>query len=238
MAFRSRFAFTIHSSLLALLLALLLASCKEAMPSWKKHAFSTHDLTHTALESFLPRSLFEKLTDTLGPAAKAAVKGALPSVFAPVRVYLIEKNHGILVHGHTEIVFPAGGGVLDLHDFVQAKSGSFFFATEFMPDLPDADRHVFFLSHAEERLLDGETYGAGCHSYFDISQIYNKTMKGEGYLVNTSNGRHISALAGTFYFAAAHEGKLFLASLTIKDSVHPELQCPALRRIQGENEHE
>ena len=216
--------------LLALSVCVLLA-CKEETPSWKKHAFSTHDMSRTSSESYLPRSLFEKMTKLLDVEGKktAPGKGPLPSVFAPLKVYLVEKNRGILTHGHTEVIFPAGGGELDLHDFVLAKNGSFFFAAEFMPDLPPTDRHVFFLSHAEERRLGGETFGGGCHSYFDVSSAFNKAMKTDGYLVNTSEGRHVSALAGTFYFAAVRDEKLYLASLTIKDSGYPKLQCASIK---------
>ena len=51
-------------------------------------------------------------------------------------------------------------------------------------------------------------------------------MKGEGLLLNTTDGRHVSALAGTYFFAAVHDGKLHLASLVIKDSLRQDLMCP------------
>jgi hypothetical protein len=150
----------------------------------------------------------------------------LPSVFSPVRVYLVEKNQGILTKGHTEIILPAGGGEIDLNEFVQPKNGSFYFTAEFLPNLAKAERRVFFLSGAPERDLQGESFGAGCRTYFDVSSVFNKTVAREGFLVNTTDGRHISALAGTYFFAAAHEGKLYLASLIVKDSVRRKLQCP------------
>jgi hypothetical protein len=220
------------SLVLATVFLCALLACKEVTPSWKQHSFTQQDMSRTTAESYLPRSLFEKMTSLLDVDGKKVAtpgKGPLPSVFAPLKVYLVEKNRGILTHGHTEILYPAGGGDLDLRDFVQQKNGSFYFVAEFMPDLAASDRHVFFLSHAEQRVVGGEKFGGGCHSYFDITGAFNNSMKTEGYLVNTSEARHVSALAGTFYFAAVREGKLYLASLTVKDSSFPKLQCASIK---------
>lgn len=226
---------------LGVLILAMLAGCRKEAPTWHEHAFATEDLSRTAVQAHLPRSLWEKITGLIGGAGGGGgeegghggggeasgmfVHGPLPSVFAPIRVFLVEKNHGILTRGHTEIIYPAGGGELDLSAFVQPKNGSFYFAVEFLPDIEKADRKVYYLSGASERVLDGEKYGAGCHSYFDVSGAFQKAMSKEGFLVNTSGGRHVSALAGVYFFAAAVEGKLYLASLTIKDSARRTLQC-------------
>lgn len=233
-------------------LLLVVLSCRKEAPTWRSHAFATEDMSRTAVQAHLPRSLWEKITGLVtsggagagagaegghggagggehggGEAASAgtALHGPLPSIFAPIRVYLIEKNHGILTRGHTEIVYPAGGGELDLSAFVQPKNGSFYLAVDFLPDLEKADRRVYFLSGAPERVLGGEKYGAGCQTYFDVSSAFQKAMSKDGFLVNTSAGRHVSALAGVYFFAAAVDGKLYLASLTIKDSARRNLQC-------------
>lgn len=222
------------------LVMMILAGCRQDTPAWKKHGFSTKDQSRSAFSARLPRSLWDKITSlvaALGPvevghAAGESQDGSpkrigqLPSVFAPIRVYLIEKNHGILNQGHTEIILPAGGGEIDLSEFIQPKNGSFYFAAEFMPGIEKLERKVFFLSNAPERDLDGERFGAGCDTYFDISTAFQKAMARDGFLLNTTDGRHVSALAGTYFFAAAHEGKLYLASLTVKDSVRRKLQCP------------
>lgn len=210
-----------------------LSGCKEKTPAWKQHAFTTQDMSRSAVESYLPRTLFSRITALLEPSRPGLKppdelmnrKGPLPSVFTPIRVFLVEKNRGILTQGHTEIVYPAGGGELDLSQFVLTKKGSFYFAVDFLPDLPAEERHIYFLSHGKARTIDGEKYGAGCNVYFDITSSFNKSMSSEGFLVNTSDGRHVSALAGTFYFAAVREGKLLLASLTVKDSKQRKWQC-------------
>ncbi len=233
-------------------LVILFAGCRDDSPTWKNHTFTAHDQSRSAASAELPRGLWEKITVLVhegGAGGSSAAPpegggehgggggassgggstrrfGQLPSVFSPIRVYLVEKNQGILIKGHTEIILPAGGGEIDLNEFVQAKNGSFYFVAEFLPNLEKVERKVFFLSGARERELGGERFGAGCNTYFDVSSAFNKASSRDGFLVNTTDGRHISALAGTFFFAAAHEGKLYLASLTVKDSVRRKLQCP------------
>jgi hypothetical protein len=151
---------------------------------------------------------------------------SIPSAFAPITVYFIEKNHGILNKGNTKVVFPAGGGELDLSSIVQNKNGSFYVVIEFLPEIDKSiEKKVYFLSRGLERTLDGEKYGAGCQSYFDVSTAFKNMVAKDGFLVNTTAGRHVSALAGIYFFAAFVEGKLQLASLTIKDSTRRELQC-------------
>lgn len=206
-------------------------SCGKKEPAWKAHSFSEDDLSRSNVEAELPRSLWEKITGVLTGGATAEASGgsnkvgSLPSVFAPISVYLIEKNHGILSKGNIEIKFASGGGILDLHDYVQSRSGSFYFVVDFLPKAEKVDRKVFFLSNGATRKLGNETLGAGCDTYFDISTSFAKAMSGDGFLVNTTAARHVSALAGTYFFAAAQEGKLYLASLTVKDSSQKRFQC-------------
>jgi hypothetical protein len=152
-------------------------------------------------------------------------KPGVATVFAPLRVYLTEKNPGILRDGNTKIEFGPGGGEIDFRDLVEDHNGSFYFIAEFVPDLKDAPVSVFFMSNGIERKIGAETFGAGCKSYFNISTAFDKALKGTGFLVNTTEGRHVAALAGNYFFAAPHEGKLYLASLTIKDSGHKSWQC-------------
>jgi hypothetical protein len=159
-------------------------------------------------------------------AAKSRLQlAALPSEFSPLKIYLVAKNRGILGRENIQINFEPGGGELDLQDYVAAKNGSFYFVTEFMPNLEKATRKVFFLSNSVVRKIDGEKIGSGCDSYFDVSKFFADSMKLRGILVNTTRARHVSALVGTYFFAAVNEGKLYLARLTVRDSVERSLQC-------------
>ena len=223
--------------------ALLLPSGCEKGPAWKKHMFAKVDMTRAPMDEVrLPRSLWEKIEGLLhsahGPGAgggghgggggpvDAAPKAGLPTVFKPLKVILIEKNHGILQRGTSELVYGPGGGELDLKDFVNEKSGSFYFLVEFAPEeLEGVDRKVFFLSNSLIRKKGDERVGTGCNTYFDVSTAFRKAASDKGFLVNTTEGRHISALAGSYFFAAVHEGKLNLASLVIRDTSQRSLQC-------------
>ncbi len=164
-----------------------------------------------------------------GGKAAELEKGVLPTEFAPLKVYLVEKNRGVLHGINHEIVFGPGGGELDLQDFVEDRKGSFYFAVEFMPDVPVAKaslgRKIFFMSNSVRRHNKTETIGNGCHNYYDITSSFDAAMKTDGYALNTTDLRHVSALAGTFFFVMKNEGKLEIAQLTIKDSSHRALQC-------------
>lgn len=161
-----------------------------------------------------------------GEAGGSSGHTSLPSEFSPIKVYLIEKNRGILRRQNHEFSFGPGGGEIDLRDIVEPKRGSFYFAVEFMPDAPpEAEQKVFFLSNGIRRKRGHEVIGNGCNTYFDVTSAFKKAMSGHGFLLNTTDQRHVSALAGTFFFAVKHEDKLHLAQLTIRDSGQRALQC-------------
>jgi hypothetical protein len=236
----------------ALAAALTVAACSKG-PAWKKNTFASRAMK-TEIEAEMPTSLLSELEAMVNkagasgggggheqkPEAKSEGKAegsehggggepasisALPSQFSPLKVYLIEKNRGLLGREHFELTYGPGGGELDLRDFVQPRNGSFYFAVEFMPALEKAERRVFFLSNSRIRQLGKETYGSGCNTYFDVSKAFAANMGKDGFLVNTSDGRHVSALAGIYFFAAVADGKLHLAHLTVRDSGQKALQC-------------
>jgi hypothetical protein len=228
-------------------------SCDHT-PSWRQHTFTPVELSHVPESVALPRTLWEKIeglinSDSETPAAgegkpegkkegegnKAAEGGSsggkphtglsLPTVFAPLKIFLVEKNKGILTRGNTQITFGPGGGEMDLQDFVQERNGSFSMVAEFVPELEGAQTHVYFLSNSVIRHHDKEILGSGCDTYFDVTSAFAKAAKLDGFLINTTDNRHISALAGTYFFASVHEHSLYLASLVIRDSIQHKLQC-------------
>lgn len=225
--------------------ALLLCSCK-AEPAWKSHAFVSHDMSQSANDAELPSDLWNKIESLLkegqseakqdaksdtkseGASAKALT---LPSEFVPLKVYLIEKNRGILKSGNTELLYGPGGGELDFKNFLEPLKGSFRLAVEFLPGVDATQRRVFFLSNGIKRKVGTETLGAGCDVYFDVTSSFSRVMKGEGFLLNTTDHRHVSAMAGTLFFAAVHDGKLHLAQLSIRDSRFKSLHCQRTARI-------
>jgi hypothetical protein len=202
------------------------------------HEFEKHELVSDPEKVELPEGLWQKLTSLLvkqkmvesGEKAATSADNAtadetLPTEFEPLKVFLIEKNHGILGGHDHEFEFAAGGGAIDLNDVVQDLRGSFYFKVEFMPDVELTESKVYYLSDALVRRRRSEKVGAGCNVYFDVSTAFAKA-KQDGFLLNTSEQRHISAMAGTYFFAALYEQKLHLASLTITDSHNRDLLCP------------
>jgi hypothetical protein len=162
------------------------------------------------------------------PEKKEEGESALPeTALEPLKVYLVERNKGVLKGQNIALSFVAGGGELNLNDYTAALRGSYYVAFEFMPgaEAPPSDVKVFFLSNSVIRKVGGDQLGAGCKTYFDLSKRFAEAMKHDGFLVNTSDQRDVSALAGTYVFAAVIDGKLHMSTLVIKDDDHRALQC-------------
>jgi hypothetical protein len=215
-------------ALLAILLVLSAGAgfaCSKQQKTWRDHVFVKVDRTRPTADSpdtRLPRSLWEKIQALAEPSKSS---DEVVTVFKPLSVYLLEKNKGILHQGPYEIQYGQGGGELDLKDYVQKKNGSFYFMADFAPELTSARRHVFFVSNSIERKRANEKIGTGCNSYFDVTSAFDKALKNEGFLVNTSDARHVGALAGSYFFTAVQDGKLYLASLIVKDSGYDAYHC-------------
>lgn len=214
---------------------LVLVGCSSEPPAWKKNRFAEVRVTEPLSRHHLPRGLWKMIRGVLyeeesDPASDKddGYGSPLPSIFVPLKVYFIEKNEGILERGNTVVQLAAGGGDLDLSEVIRDKRGSFYLAVEFLPEMEDVKRRVFFLSDGKQRRIDADVVGAGCDVYFDISKAFTRAMKKVGFLLNTSDGRHVSALAGTYFFAAAKGDKLYLSALRIKDSKYKSLQCHPL----------
>jgi hypothetical protein len=211
-----------------------IGSCDQR-PSWKKKAFSERKLPGFS-DFELPQGLWKKIEEIGAPPplpgeekrsnSPVARKG-FPTEFAPLKVYLIERNRGILGRRNHAISFGNGGGEIDLADFVAPLNGSFYFAAEFLADVPELQPKIFFLSNGIRRKSKQgeESLGAGCDVYLDMSSAFANAMKRDGIVLNTTEARHVSVMAGTYFFVAVHEGKLHLASLHVKDSSRRELQC-------------
>lgn len=148
-----------------------------------------------------------------------------PTEFVGLKVFLVERNKGILGGENHLLAFPPGGGELDLRDFVSEKSGSFYFVAEPRTKIEKPNIKVYFLSNSKVRDLNGTTVGSGCDTYFDVSSAFSKAVVSEGFLLNTTEQRHVSASAGTFFFVLDDGQKLHLARLTVKDSRYPAVQC-------------
>lgn len=151
--------------------------------------------------------------------------GTKEILFAPVTVYLVEKNEGIVKGEAVKIELPKGGGDIDLSRYVTGNNGSFYVGFDF-PEFADSTaQKVLFVSQARKRKIDDKVFGAGCNQILDITNKYMLAMKAEGLKVNTTRERHLSTLGGTFLFSAQKAGSVFVAQVSFKDSQYKNLFC-------------
>jgi len=219
-----------------LIMLWLLAACEDkpeyipAKPQLLKMPTMNQDV-------FLPTKLWEELEAQYKPLIfdKSAVeeregskaKLETPREFFTFHIYLKEKTPGVLAHENGyDLIYTSTGGALDFSEFLNDKKGSFYFGFRPEIQLEKGDEFkVFYLSNAKISDIGGEAHGAGCDKYLDISNYMNSKMTKEGILLNTTGGRHVSLMAGTFFFATSLKGKLYLSQLTVKDSRFKKLHC-------------
>ncbi len=204
--------------------------CKHEA-SWKTEVYEEHTVKPQSGEVKIPAGLWSQIVtltrkpDADKPADKEGEASHLETLFEPLKVFLIERNKGLLKGHNIALSFAPGGGELDLHDWVQPLRGSFYVAFEYLPKIEKPDTKVFFLSNSIIRKIGSDIVGSGCDKYFDLSKAVSSAMMRDGFLLNTSDQRHVSALAGTYVFASIYDRKLHLASLVIHDEEHRALQC-------------
>ena len=146
-------------------------------------------------------------------------------IFTESKLWLKEKNSGVLRDSALAIEFPKGGGEVDFSSLRGKENGSFFLGME-IPEFTEASMvKVLFISHAKKRRIDGEIWGSGCNKVLDITEEFMKAMKGAGLKLNTTRSRHFTVAGGTFILAATKDGQNFISQITIKDSEKSDLAC-------------
>lgn len=231
-----------------LFLSVFLVSGCEKEPQWKQRTYVQHSSGSTVGEVRLPEAMWKQLIDPERPLknflgketeatklsaaekekekASAVVKSIVETDLKPLAVYLIEQSHGVLGGRNHKIQFGPGGGEIDLRDFIQEDRGAFRIVFEFAPELdPKAVKRVWYLSNARKRRLGADTVGAGCASYMDISSVVNRSLNDDGLLVAIGDGRHVSALAGTFFFSTKNGTRTEVSRVTVYDSSKRALHC-------------
>lgn len=146
-------------------------------------------------------------------------------VFASVKVFLKEKNQGVLKSPSYIIELPRGGGEVDLANYIGEQSGTFYVGFE-LPDMEiPSDIKTIFVSRTKKRKIDGEIFGAGCNKFFDISKKMQANMAFEGIKVNTNRNRHDSVVGGNFIFSTKKGTQVFVTQVTFIDSKNKFLFC-------------
>lgn len=196
---------------------LSLASCKG-----NPGGYHVEDYREVKFEDF-PDDI--KVPTKMWDLVEHAPKGKNNLIFSDVKVFLVEKNEGIIEGEAVEISLPKGGGNIDLSRFVTDKKGSFYVGLEFPGFEGASTKKVLFISATKKRRIGNQVFGAGCNQMFDITDKFLKEMSGEGLKVNTTQDRYLSVLGGTFIFAAQKEHDILLAQVTFQNSQNSFLFC-------------
>lgn len=222
--------------LAAISLSLLLGSCEDK-PEYIPHKAQSVAMPAMNQEVNLPTRLWEEIESVYVPTIydKSAVENEenskakleIPKEFFSFHVYLKEKTPGILNNSDGyDLTVSGTGGMIDFQQFVKDKRGSFYLGMRPELQIEDSDNFkVFYLSNAKSMHFSGENVGAGCDKYMDISDYFRKKMKKEGIFLTTAEGRHVSLMAGTYFFATSLKGKLYISQLTIRDSRFKKHHC-------------
>ncbi len=150
-------------------------------------------------------------------------------IYTSVKVFLKEKNKGVLKKPMMAFEFSRGGGELDLSALVGPNPGTFFLGFEF-PDFENIhQKKAFLISQSRQRKVDGEVLGSGCNKVFDISSEFFKQIGEEGIKINTTRLRHDSILGGHLVVYAEGAKNWLLTQITFFDSERQDLFCKGFR---------
>ncbi len=158
---------------------------------------------------------------------KELTKKRPPTDSFPLTVELTEKTEGVLGKKNFILQYPLGGGILELSQFVSERpQGSFYLRIKWdEKQWPMKYFKAYFVSRSKMKTMDGKVFGSGCDHFFNLTEYFKSSMKGQGFFLNTNNLRHISLIAGIYYFNVFKDGKIYWSSLEIIDSRHRELLC-------------
>ena len=159
----------------------------------------------------------------------AQVTAQLPRQYFTFEVSLEPKNMGSALDHNYQFLFPKGGGVIDLKDYIKPGKGSFRVRIEIKEDkfieTGFSDLKVYFLPQSKQRRLEGRNFGGGCGKVVDITSYFKNMIMTEGVEVNATKLRYLSVLHGTFFMTIYHQGNLFMTSLSFEDSRYPQHSC-------------
>lgn len=155
--------------------------------------------------------------------------GHIPREFLDVDVRLRSSAPGVLMD-HSKIALPRGGGEVDFKNYVVGSKGSFYLTFHIKRSGEENERaqtpRIFYLSEARKRKIAGESYGAGCKKYMDVTNVMMKSFEDGGFQLNATEQRYLSVVGGIFYFVDfSSEQKIYLAAVRFKDSRYMDLMC-------------
>lgn len=168
----------------------------------------------------IPTEIWQKLQ---AQESSSAVKAEL--LFTEIEVYFSEKNPGVLQDPQLKMIFPKGGGKVDLADVRGHKRGTYYFAIRSELMKTGTQNKVFLWSKSKQRRIGQESFGAGCGKLLDITDRYFAALSEGGIKVNSTEARDTSLLGGVFFFVSIVGDTEYISQVTVEDSHHPELFC-------------
>ncbi len=192
--------------------------------------FVDHSAKTGSRDVMIPRALvarIEKDYQEFLEKEGVLTPGPIQRMLLNVRAELWQERPGAL-HENARILTPLGGGVVDLADIVTPLRGSFWMKIHPYSEKSGGkldNARFFFVSRAKVRSIQGETYGAGCDRWMDITSYFNQVMAGKGFQLYSTDQRYLSVVGGTFLAVNFTKEAIAVASLTFTDSRYPEMLC-------------
>lgn len=184
---------------------------------------------HSSRQVRIPSALVEKIEKDYRSFREAygiSREAPVHREFLNSQVELTQEARAAL-RENARIVTPVGGGVIDLEDFVTPLKGAFRAKMVFEKENkePLENMRLYYISRAQSRQVEGESFGAGCGNYFDLTSFYKSKLSGKGLQVFSAEQRYLSVLAGTYLMVSFAKEALFVGSVTFEDSRFASLQC-------------
>lgn len=152
-------------------------------------------------------------------------EGASDFSFSEVQVHLKEKFTGVLKSPHIEIQLPSGGGQIDLADYLTGRRGTFYLSIS-QGGLEELEQEsLFFISRNTQVLSFGESIGSGCHKLLVLNEEFKKEFRHSGIEINSTDGRHLSIVGGSFVILQKVEGQNQMSQVTFIDSRFQDRAC-------------
>ncbi len=210
---------TIQRKIFCFLFLLVLCGCFAKKIESDQPATRVTDM---AQEIKLPKELMVEVLKELGEDTKTMTP---VFIFIPLKIQLTEKSKGVLISNPLKFSFPKGGGQLDLKDYVTG-AGSFYlsFLPEVFAKLPDLV-HLYYISQAPVKEIDGDHYGLGCGKWVDIKSRFKNLQQDNFLKLNTTQLRYLYVVSGSYIFVFREGNQIYLSQLTITDSRHQNELC-------------
>lgn len=145
--------------------------------------------------------------------------------FQELTLDLKEKTPGVLKSSYIQVHLPVGGGQIDLAKYMTGQKGTFFVSIYSDTDQEVEKEALFFVSRYDQVLSFGATIGSGCHKLLVFNEEFKKKIRHQGFEVNSTDGRHLSLLGGSFVLLQQVEGQNKMSQLTLVDSRYQDRKC-------------